>query len=419
MRTLFVALMALCVASAYAKVYFKESFDSKWESRWTHSDWKKSDGQAGKWALSATQWYGDAEKGKGIQTSEDAKFYAISAKMPEVFNNKDKTLVLQFSVKFPQKIDCGGGYIKLLPPNTDQKKFNGESPYAIMFGPDICGAATKKVHVIFNYKGQNLLTSKDIRCETDELSHVYTLILKADNTYEVRIDGNEKERGSLYDDWKFLPDKEILDPNAKKPTDWVDDAKIADPEASKPEDWDDIPAKVVDPDAKKPNDWDDDLDGEWEPPMIDNPDYKGEWVAPMIDNPNYKGPWEHPKIANPDYFEDAHVYQRGDMGMIGIEIWQVKAGTHFDNIIVTDNIKEAEAFLAETYTPYKDAEKEMKERVEREQREKEEEERKKNSEQRAQEEAELADEEDDDDDDDDDDDEDKVEVTSSEDKDEL
>jgi len=29
-----------------------------------------------------------------------------------------------------------------------------------MFGPDICGTSTKKVHVIFTYKGKNLLTKK-------------------------------------------------------------------------------------------------------------------------------------------------------------------------------------------------------------------------------------------------------------------
>ena len=31
------------------------------------------------------------------------------------------------------------------------------------------------------------------------------------------------------------------------------------------------------------------MDGEWEPPMIDNPDYKGEWKPRQIDNPDYKG----------------------------------------------------------------------------------------------------------------------------------
>ena len=32
-------------------------------------------------------------------------------------------------------------------------------------GPDICGPSTKKVHVIFNYKGKNHLINKDIRCK--------------------------------------------------------------------------------------------------------------------------------------------------------------------------------------------------------------------------------------------------------------
>ena len=64
----------------------------------------------------------------GIQTSEDYRFYAISAEYPE-FSSKDKTLVLQFSVKHEQKLDCGGGYVKLLGGDVDQKKFGGDTPY--------------------------------------------------------------------------------------------------------------------------------------------------------------------------------------------------------------------------------------------------------------------------------------------------
>ena len=56
----------------------------------------------------------------------------------------------------------------------------------------------------------------------------------------------------------------------------------------KPEDWEQ-PEHVADPDATKPEDWDDEMDGEWEPPMIDNPDFKGEWKPRQIDNPAYKG----------------------------------------------------------------------------------------------------------------------------------
>ena len=47
----------------------------------------------------------------------------------------------------------------------DQADMHGETPYNIMFGPDICGPGTKKVHVIFSYKGKNLLVKKDIRCK--------------------------------------------------------------------------------------------------------------------------------------------------------------------------------------------------------------------------------------------------------------
>ncbi len=71
------------------------------------------------------------------------------------------------------------------------------------------------------------------------------------------------------------------DPEAKKPEDWDDREKIDDPEDSKPEDWDQ-PEHVADPDAKKPDDWDDEMDGEWEPPMIDNPDYKVSYHPPPI-----------------------------------------------------------------------------------------------------------------------------------------
>ena len=87
----------------------------------------------GKFALSAGKFYGDAEKDKGVQTSQDAKFYAMSAKFDK-FSNEGKTTVVQFTVKHEQNIDCGGGYVKVFPSTLDQKDMHGESPYNIMFG---------------------------------------------------------------------------------------------------------------------------------------------------------------------------------------------------------------------------------------------------------------------------------------------
>lgn len=65
------------------------------------------------------------------------------------------------------------------------------------------------MHVIFSYKGKNHLIKKDIRCKDDVYTHLYTLIVKPDNTYEVLIDNEKVESGNLEDDWDFLPDKKI------------------------------------------------------------------------------------------------------------------------------------------------------------------------------------------------------------------
>jgi calreticulin len=379
MKRAFVAVLYLAMmALSSATVYFKETFeDDSWEKKWINSKSKEAEGTLGKWELSHGKYYNDAAKDKGIKTSQDARFYQVSVELDKPFSNEGKDLIVQYSVKHEQRIDCGGAYIKLLPSGLDQSQFNGDSVYNIMFGPDICGSSTRKTHLIFNYKGKNHLVKKEIKAETDEFTHLYTMILKPDNTYKVLIDENEVASGSLKDDWDMLLPKQIKDPNAKKPEDWDDRKMIPDPADKKPEGWDDIPAEITDPNAKKPEDWDDELDGEWEAPMIDNPDYKGEWQPKMIDNPAYKGEWVHPMIANPDYVDDDTLYRFTDNKYLGIEIWQVKAGTIFDNFLVTDDISEANKF-AELTKATQAGEKKMFEKEEEERKAREEEERKKN-----------------------------------------
>merc|ERR1712198_693135 len=118
------------------------------------------------------------------------------------------------------------------------------------------------------------------------------------------IDNEKAESGSLEEDWDMLPPKKIKDPEAKKPEDWVDNAKMDDPEDSKPEDWD-------------------------KPEQIDNPDYKGAWV--------------HPETDNPEYEEDKSLYSYDSFCGIGFDLWQVKSGTIFDNVLITDDIEAAKA----------------------------------------------------------------------------
>lgn len=361
-------MLSLVLSAAVAEVFFEERFETDdWEDRWVQSTHKGSD--AGKFKWSAGKFYGDADKDKGIQTSQDAKFYALSAEFTKKTSAGEKPLVIQFTVKHEQNIDCGGGYAKIFDCSLDQKDMHGESPYQIMFGPDICGPGTKRVHVIFTHKGKNHLIKKEIRCKDDVFTHLYTLIVNPDKTYEVLIDNEKAESGSLEEDWDFLPAKEIKDPEAKKPEDWDDKEKIDDPEDTKPEDWD-VPEHVADPDATKPEDWDDEMDGEWEPPMIDNPEYKGDWKPRQIDNPNYQGKWVHPMIANPEYNADdaKDIGEYSEVCKIGFDLWQVKSGTIFDNVLITDDPEHAKKVGEETWGATKGPEKVMKDEQDEEEK---------------------------------------------------
>merc|ERR1711907_281208 len=220
----------------------------------------------------------------------------------------------------------------------------------IMFGPDKCGY-TKRTHLIFNYKGKNVLKKSDLAYKQDDYgqSHLYRLIVKPDNTVKVEIDQSEVYSGNMKDDWELLKPKVIADPDDKKPGDWVDTSMMDDPEDAKPDDWV-TEKRIVDAEAKKPDDWDDEEYGEWEAPMKDNPDYKGDWKAKRISNPEYKGVWEAKKIDNPEYVDDDEVYKYDEFGFIGFDLWQVKGGTIFDNIIITDDKAEADAFAGKRKT---------------------------------------------------------------------
>jgi calreticulin len=213
------------------------------------------------------------------------------------------------------------------------------------------------VHAILTREGKNHLIKKEVPCETDQLTHVYTFVIRPDSSYSILIDNVEKQKGSLYSDWDLLPPKKIKDPDAKKPEDWDDVEYIPDPEDKKPEGYDDIPKEITDPDAKKPEDWDDEEDGEWTAPTIPNPEYKGPWKQKKIKNPSYKGKWKAPMIENPDFKDGPDLYVFPNLKYVAFELWQVKSGTIFDNILITDDAEHAIKFAEETWGKNKDAEK--------------------------------------------------------------
>ena len=91
---------------------------------------------------------------------------------------------------------------------------------------------------------------------------------------------------------------------------------------------------------------------------------------PQIDNPAYKGPWVHPEIDNPDYVSDPNLYKRDELCAVGLDLWQVKSGTIFDNFFFGDDVAEA-AERGEALKKRLEGEKKMKSEQDEVEREKE------------------------------------------------
>lgn len=391
---------------------FCETFNDKEKFK---KDWNIiSDGKfGGKWEVKTREKSElTDDDDTALVVMDQAQHHAISADFEGV---KGGDLFMQYEVKLQDGLSCGGAYVKMF----DGKKegFNNDTPYIIMFGPDKCGY-TNKVHFILRHENPKTKewiehhVSNPPKIKDDKNTHVYSLYVSKDNTFEISIDQEVVKKGDLMKDMTppIIPEAKIKDENDKKPSDWVDNKMMDDPTASKPGDWDeDQPAQIPDPDAKmpecwktdgpaqirdpkatKPDDWDDADDGEWEAPLIDNPDckppcgcgefvapliknpnHKGRWKAPQIENPEYKGEWKQKEIDNPAYFESATPGVLPTISAIGYELWTMSKLILFDNIILgegekakADGEKFAKLTSEERRKAEEDAEKEKKEKEE-------------------------------------------------------
>ncbi|VEL26674.1 unnamed protein product, partial [Protopolystoma xenopodis] len=400
--------------------YFAEFFSSPDDlsSKWLVSQAKKSGVDEalskydGKWSVEVPDSSAILQD-FGLVLKSRARHHAISSKLNRVFDFSEDSLVLQYEVKFQNGMECGGAYVKLLSdsPSLDLGTFNDVTPYTIMFGPDKCGLE-HKIHFIFRHKNPQSgkyeekhakKVSQDLdKYFSDKKSHLYTLVVRSDNTFEVYIDQSLVNSGSLLTDFTpaVNPEKEINDPSDRKPDDWDERSKIVDENAIKPDEWDDDapefildetvvkpegwlehePTMIPDPDAVKPSDWyvnylDPEIDGEWEAPKIDNPkcssapgcgewhkpkirnpDFKGKWSPPLIDNPAYKGVWKPKRIPNPDYFEDTQPYKMTPFVAIGLELWSMTESIVFDNFFIANSKRIADDFASETWKLKREAE---------------------------------------------------------------
>ena len=179
---------------AAGEIYFKETFDSDWKKNWVNS---KSSNYA-KFALSPGWWHVDPSD-KGLMTQTLASNYAISSKFTS-FSSNSKPLIIQYTLRNHQKIECSGAYIKVLNNKFDPISFNNETPYLVMFGPDIC-ENVYKTHIILPYNNKNWSVTTLIDSPKDHLTHQHTLVLNPDFSVVYLLDNQEAFRGSLKEDF--------------------------------------------------------------------------------------------------------------------------------------------------------------------------------------------------------------------------
>lgn len=401
--TSFIALLGL-LTSVNGNLLFEETFatDPFIEGKWKLSSQAKYAGQPVK-VLASSSAPVEFANDQGVQLTQEMKHYGFGVQFdtPITIANKDD-LVIQYELKLEETLNCGGAYIKLLRDVDDITQLDSSSPYSIMFGPDKCGG-TNKVHFILQH--QNPLTkvweekhfNETIPVRADRNTHLYTLVLRKDQSFDIFVDEKIAKSGNLLTHMvpAINPPEFIDDPTDSKPEDWVDEPMITDPDAVKPADWDedaprkipdvkatkpaawldDAPTKIPDPSMTKPVDWDDEEDGEWEAPLIDNPEcekagcgvwtqplipnpaYKGKWIAPKIANPAYIGEWKARQIPNPAYFEDQSPLQSlAPMTALAVEVWTINGGIHFDNFVI-GSIAAVQEFTQRTFRPKVIAEK--------------------------------------------------------------
>lgn len=310
----------------------------------------------GRFRVSAGSFYADRRMQRGLQTVDNGREYLISSRFQKCFNTTGRDLIIQFTVKLENKMEKGQAYIKLFPESFRQDRYSRQTPFEILFGPDYNGWARK--HLDFRVRRNRTVydTYHPILAFDDVFTHMYTLIIYANQTYRMMKDNFTEIESTLEDAFGYCQLREVPDPFEEKPKDWVEDEYIDDPDDQPPEYMQRVPRFIPDETARRPADWDDGARGVWTQPLVENPEYRKKWIPRRIRNPEFRGAWEPKMVPNPDYDPDAHFGKPENLCFIGIDAEQDVAGCIWDNILITDDFEYSQKVMAETFMSIRDGE---------------------------------------------------------------
>lgn len=181
--------------------------DSSTSGKWVYSYQREFSSQSWIWGYGFVK--PTLECDKSLVAEYPSTRYGIATLFDEPITMHEEDLIVQYEVRYQKGLECGGAYIKLLRDGTIQsaQDLTSTTPYVIMFGPDFCGGVNR-VHVIIPH--YNPVSKKWVekhleggpRAVIDDITHLYTLIIRKDDTIEILIDQINKFTGNLNTDFQ-------------------------------------------------------------------------------------------------------------------------------------------------------------------------------------------------------------------------
>lgn len=110
-------------------------------------EWKSSQsakdgfGYSEQWNIATAKKIAALKNDHGLVLERGNSYYAIAAGIehPVSFDGT-KPLIFQFEVKWENRLNCSGAYLRLVSERDfDYKKFDDKTAFSILFGPDVCG----------------------------------------------------------------------------------------------------------------------------------------------------------------------------------------------------------------------------------------------------------------------------------------
>lgn len=224
--------LMLIVCAAYEPPSVKALFVETFQENTQHWVPTKNATYTGSWSVSGPPMgFPQAIQGdKWLWATKPHKHSAISTKFPAPIDpTKGKSFVIQYEFRVATKLwNCGGGYLKFFSdPDFDCESFCSNNQYKLMFGPDRCGDE-RKVHFIITSGTRENITEHHLvdppKPKLDDMTHFYQLEIDLENDqFNIFIDFENVRNGSLYNNFEppLVSQKEIPDPSAQKPKDWV------------------------------------------------------------------------------------------------------------------------------------------------------------------------------------------------------